>query len=284
MGRPLDIAPLACIPTTAGTGSEVSMAAVVKDHEEKVKLEIADFPLFPRLAILDPETTRTLPRAGRRRHRHGRDDARDRGLRVDRLEPAPGRALAAGAADDPRQPRARGRARRGGRGGARQHADRRQPRDHDRARLGARDVAPGRRPLRRAARRGERDPPAARDPLQRRGRRRHRRPLPRHRRAASTSTAARRSATRSPPTSPAWSRGSGCRRGCRRSACRRTASRRSWRARWATAPRCSTRASWARRTTRRSTGRLSSERTAARGGPSPSRRACAGAGVRAAAT
>jgi alcohol dehydrogenase class IV len=61
LGRPLDIAPLACIPTTAGTGSEVSMAAVVKDPEEKVKLEIADFPLFPRLAILDPETTRTLP-------------------------------------------------------------------------------------------------------------------------------------------------------------------------------------------------------------------------------
>jgi alcohol dehydrogenase class IV len=61
MGRPLDVAPLACIPTTAGTGSEVSMAAVIKDHEHKVKLEIADFPLFPRLAILDPETTRTLP-------------------------------------------------------------------------------------------------------------------------------------------------------------------------------------------------------------------------------
>ena len=61
MGRPLEIAPLACIPTTAGTGSEVSMAAVIKDHEEKVKLEIADFPLFPRLAILDPETTVTLP-------------------------------------------------------------------------------------------------------------------------------------------------------------------------------------------------------------------------------
>ena len=63
MGKPLEIAPLACIPTTAGTGSEVSMAAVIKDHEEKVKLEIADFPLFPRLAILDPDATRTLPPA-----------------------------------------------------------------------------------------------------------------------------------------------------------------------------------------------------------------------------
>jgi alcohol dehydrogenase class IV len=61
MGQPLPIAPLACTPTTAGTGSEVSMAAVIKDHHEKVKLEIADFPLFPRLAILDPESTRTLP-------------------------------------------------------------------------------------------------------------------------------------------------------------------------------------------------------------------------------
>jgi alcohol dehydrogenase class IV len=61
MGRPLEIAPLACIPTTAGTGSEVSMAAVIKDPERKVKLEIADFPLIPRLAILDPESTRTLP-------------------------------------------------------------------------------------------------------------------------------------------------------------------------------------------------------------------------------
>jgi alcohol dehydrogenase class IV len=61
MGRPLEIAPLACVPTTAGTGSENSMAAVIKDPDEKIKIEIADFPLFPRLAILDPESTRTLP-------------------------------------------------------------------------------------------------------------------------------------------------------------------------------------------------------------------------------
>jgi alcohol dehydrogenase class IV len=63
LGRPLPLAPLACIPTTAGTGSEVSMAAVVKDHAAKVKLELADFPLFPQLAILDPDSTRTLPPA-----------------------------------------------------------------------------------------------------------------------------------------------------------------------------------------------------------------------------
>ena len=61
LGEPLPIAPLACVPTTAGTGSEVSMAAVVKDHEAKVKLELADIPMFPRLAVLDPESTRTLP-------------------------------------------------------------------------------------------------------------------------------------------------------------------------------------------------------------------------------
>jgi alcohol dehydrogenase class IV len=39
------------------------MAAVIKDPERKVKLEIADFPLIPRLAILDPDSTLTLPPA-----------------------------------------------------------------------------------------------------------------------------------------------------------------------------------------------------------------------------
>ena len=63
MGAPIEIAPIACVPTTAGTGSEVSMAAVVKDHDAKVKLEMADMPMFPRLALLDPESTRTLPPA-----------------------------------------------------------------------------------------------------------------------------------------------------------------------------------------------------------------------------
>jgi alcohol dehydrogenase class IV len=60
-GRSLELAPLACIPTTAGTGSEASMVAVVKDRDEHVKYQIADLPMYPRLAILDPESTRTLP-------------------------------------------------------------------------------------------------------------------------------------------------------------------------------------------------------------------------------
>jgi alcohol dehydrogenase len=61
MGRPQELAPLACIPTTSGTGSEVSFAAVIKDREEHIKFQVADFPMYPRLALLDPESTRTLP-------------------------------------------------------------------------------------------------------------------------------------------------------------------------------------------------------------------------------
>lgn len=61
LGAPLPVAPLACIPTTAGTGSEVSFGAVIKDPEQQIKVLIGDFPLFPRLALLDPEATRTLP-------------------------------------------------------------------------------------------------------------------------------------------------------------------------------------------------------------------------------
>ena len=61
LGRPQELAPLACLPTTAGTGSEVSFAAVIKDREEHIKFQVADLPMYPRLAVLDPESTRTLP-------------------------------------------------------------------------------------------------------------------------------------------------------------------------------------------------------------------------------
>ncbi len=49
------------IPTTAGTGSETTVASVIVDPESRHKYAIMDFPLIPEYAVLDPETTRTLP-------------------------------------------------------------------------------------------------------------------------------------------------------------------------------------------------------------------------------
>lgn len=53
--------PVFAIPTTAGTGSETTVAAVVIDEDTRHKYAIMDFPLIPRYAVLDPEATRTLP-------------------------------------------------------------------------------------------------------------------------------------------------------------------------------------------------------------------------------
>lgn len=53
--------PLAAIPTTAGTGSETTIAAVITDAETRDKYAISDFPLIPDYAVLDPEMTLTLP-------------------------------------------------------------------------------------------------------------------------------------------------------------------------------------------------------------------------------
>jgi len=61
LGKPLPLAPAAAIPTTAGTGSEASPVAVIKDSERHIKFLVLDFPLFFDLAILDPDTTATLP-------------------------------------------------------------------------------------------------------------------------------------------------------------------------------------------------------------------------------
>ena len=52
---------LIAIPTTAGTGSETTLAAVVTDSETRHKYPITDFCLIPRYAVLDPEVTRSLP-------------------------------------------------------------------------------------------------------------------------------------------------------------------------------------------------------------------------------
>jgi len=49
------------VPTTAGTGSETTIAAVITDQETHHKYAIMDLCLVPRYAVLDPEMTRNLP-------------------------------------------------------------------------------------------------------------------------------------------------------------------------------------------------------------------------------
>jgi len=54
--------PIYAVPTTAGTGSEVTVAAVVSDPETNRKLVIADTRLVPTMAALDPVLMTGLPR------------------------------------------------------------------------------------------------------------------------------------------------------------------------------------------------------------------------------
>lgn len=53
--------PIAAVPTTAGTGSEVTVTAVITDADTRHKYTINSFPLIPHTAVHDPEVTRTLP-------------------------------------------------------------------------------------------------------------------------------------------------------------------------------------------------------------------------------
>jgi alcohol dehydrogenase len=55
--------PLVTIPTTAGTGSEVTMFAVVTDLETHVKWNVGDPKMAPRVALVDPSLTLSLPPA-----------------------------------------------------------------------------------------------------------------------------------------------------------------------------------------------------------------------------
>jgi len=52
---------LIAIPTTAGTGSETTVAAIITDPETHSKYALMSFPLIPKYAVLDPELTRSLP-------------------------------------------------------------------------------------------------------------------------------------------------------------------------------------------------------------------------------
>lgn len=52
---------LIAVPTTAGTGSETTVAAVITDAESHHKFSVMDLHLIPRYAVLDPELTTGLP-------------------------------------------------------------------------------------------------------------------------------------------------------------------------------------------------------------------------------
>jgi alcohol dehydrogenase class IV len=53
---------LICIPTTSGTGSEASWAAVITDQKENLKLEVASRELYPDLSIVDPKLATEMPK------------------------------------------------------------------------------------------------------------------------------------------------------------------------------------------------------------------------------
>ncbi len=62
-GKPLvrSSAPFIAIPTTAGTGSEVTRNAVLASREHRVKASLRSQSMLPRLAVVDPELTLDLP-------------------------------------------------------------------------------------------------------------------------------------------------------------------------------------------------------------------------------
>ncbi len=56
-----DLAKLVCIPTTSGTGAEVTPFAVITDTETGRKYPLADYALTPTVAIIDPNLTADMP-------------------------------------------------------------------------------------------------------------------------------------------------------------------------------------------------------------------------------
>ena len=56
-----ELAKLVCIPTTSGTGSEMTPFAVITDEVTGVKYPLADYALLPTVAIIDPVLTSMMP-------------------------------------------------------------------------------------------------------------------------------------------------------------------------------------------------------------------------------
>lgn len=57
------VVPMIAIPTTAGTGSEVTAFSVITDHSRNYKLTVVSNYLLPAYAILDPELITTVPKS-----------------------------------------------------------------------------------------------------------------------------------------------------------------------------------------------------------------------------
>lgn len=57
-----DVVPIVAVPTTAGTGSEVTRSSVITDTSRKFKMTVKGLRLAPKLAVVDPSTTYGLPR------------------------------------------------------------------------------------------------------------------------------------------------------------------------------------------------------------------------------
>lgn len=58
---PLPGPPLICIPTTAGTSADVSQFAIIDNTNKKKKMAIVTKTVIPDIALIDPETTTTMP-------------------------------------------------------------------------------------------------------------------------------------------------------------------------------------------------------------------------------
>lgn len=58
---PGPIVPIIAIPTTAGTGSEVTASAVITDEAKNFKMSVISYEILPKYAVLDPELIMTAP-------------------------------------------------------------------------------------------------------------------------------------------------------------------------------------------------------------------------------
>lgn len=56
-----DLVPMIAVPTTAGTGSEVTKAAVIYNEEANCKMSFVSDKLYPTVAVIDPAMTATMP-------------------------------------------------------------------------------------------------------------------------------------------------------------------------------------------------------------------------------